>query len=199
MPRLTFSFFIVISLVLLVSCANKIQEKKDFTGLSGKINPQAEILYSQARLLWKKERTTSSVGSEICSNPQKAVELLNKAIILEPLYADALLKRGIAKSDLNKFAEAFDDITLAIRINPIAENYAARGLVSLKAGETHVARKDILYSLELNDTQAQAWNYLAMSEIAVGNDLEACTHFQKACDNGECSQFERVKKKGICK
>jgi len=57
-----------------------------------------------------------NLGSALvmCSEPEVAVACLNRALALNPNYADAIYNRGTAKYDLGRFAEAEADARLAI-------------------------------------------------------------------------------------
>ena len=76
------------------------------TGVSGKHDPQAEQLFAKAHVLWK---------GETCTDPEKALEYLDEALKIEPDYPQALIRRGLALSQLGYADDAFDDLTKAIR------------------------------------------------------------------------------------
>ena len=103
------------------------------TGVSGKHDPQAEQLFAKAHVLWK---------GETCTDPEKALEYLDEALKIEPDYPQALIRRGLALSQLGYADDAFDDLTKAIRIEPSAEAYLSRGICLLQQGNTAGARKD---------------------------------------------------------
>ena len=159
-------------------------------GLSGKINPEAESAFVQAHVLWR--------NSDICSDPAQAVSLLDKAIRLEPNYADAYLRRGLAKSDLRDWDGAFDDLSRAIRLKPTAEAYAFRGLISMRGGNALGARKDFDRSLQINSKQYRAWNYRAAINLLERDNEAACRDFRKGCDNGDCVGYESAVAHGEC-
>lgn len=160
-------------------------------GLSGKINTEAETAYARARVLWK--------DGEICTDPKLAVELLDKAITLEPKYAEAYLRRGLAKSDLRDWDGAFDDLSRSIRIKSTAEAYAYRGLISMRGGNSIGARKDLGRSIEMNPGQHRAWNFRGALSLLEGDQVAACKDFDKGCSNGDCIGYESAVKSGACK
>ena len=96
------------------------------TGVSGKHDPQAEQLFAKAHILWK---------GETCTDPEKALEYLDEALKIEPDYPQALIRRGLALSQLGYADDAFDDLTKAIRIEPSAEAYLSRGICLFQQGE----------------------------------------------------------------
>lgn len=160
-------------------------------GLSGKINTEAETAYARARVLWK--------DGEICTDPKLAVELLDKAIALEPNYAEAYQRRGLAKSDLRDWDGAFDDLSRSIRLKPTAEAYAYRGLISMRGGNGIGARKDFGRSIEINSGQHRAWNFRAALNLLEGDQSAACKDFAKGCSNGDCIGYESAVNNGVCK
>lgn len=164
---------------------------KNPMGFSGNHNPEAEKLYTLARILWK--------DSDNCSDPDLAISYLNKAIAIEPDYADAYLRRGMAKSDITSWDSAFDDLTKAIRLNPTPSNYAYRGLISMRMGNALGAKKDFDRSLSLDSKQHRAWNYRAALSLLKEDYEAACKDFAKGCSNGDCTGMTSAKEHGYCK
>lgn len=171
--------------------------KENLAGLSGKLNPEAEIAYAKARVLWK--QTLSSVSAvELCADPEKAVALLDKAIALEPGYAEALARRGLAKSELGEREEAFDDLTAAIRARPSAEAYAYRALVSIRANQLRAARRDLEYSLKKDPNQHLAKNFSGVLALTLDDTLQACSRFKEGCSSGDCSFIDAARTDKLC-
>ena len=181
--------FFLVSLFL-VSCGGKAPAPHNPMGLSGKRVPEAEAAFARAHVLWD--------SRDVCSDPAQALVLLDKALSLEPHYAEALLRRGLAKSDLKDWDGAFDDVSKAIRLSPSAESYAFRGLVSMQGGNYLGARKDFDRSLELTRRQHRAWNFRAALNRLEGRLTEACDDFAKGCDYGDCVGLESSIKAGEC-
>ncbi len=167
-------------------------------GLSGQLTPEAERAYSQARVLWRENLVLRAKDGEVCRNPQKAVELLSRSITLEPEYSPAYVRRAMAYSDLGKFDAAFTDASKAIQLAPTAEHYAVRAAVSLKAGKTETARRDIKRALNADDTKYVVWNTKALVEFADNNTEEACESLAKACSLGDCSRRNAARTEGLC-
>jgi tetratricopeptide (TPR) repeat protein len=175
----------------LAACAGKEPAPSpDARGLPGKRSEEAELLFVKAHALWK---------DDVCAEPQEAVRTLTEAIAKEPEFAPAWAYRGLAYSELGKREEAFDDLTKAIRLDPRAEHYATRGLVSLRAGGLSAARRDLDYSLKKDQKQHRAWNILGETALRAGNAEEACRHYAKGCSNGNCEPLQRARKEGQCK
>lgn len=166
-------------------------------GLSGKYAPEAEMAFSQARVLWKRSSGLSTLG-EACSDPEKAISLLNKAISIEPRYGEAYVRRGMAFSEQGNDEKAFEDITAGIRYAPTAEAYAHRGLVLIRSGALNAARKDLEYSLQKAPSQYLAHNYMGVLALSEDNAKAACESFKEGCSKGDCSFLESARKKKIC-
>ena len=162
----------------------------DAKGLPGKYSEEAELLFAKAHVLWK---------GDSCAEPQEAVQMLSGVIAKEPNFAAAWAYRGLAYSELGKREEAFEDLTKAIRLDPKAEYYADRGLVSLRAGVFSAARRDLDYSLKKDQKQHRAWNILGEAALREGNAEQACTYYAKGCSNGNCEPLRRARKEGQCK
>lgn len=188
--------------LLLCSCAGKEEPKlpteEEQRGLSGKLVPDAEMAFGKARVLWRRA-PTSATKAEVCTDPEKAVELLNQSIELEPSYADAYVYRGLAKSDLGMREEAFDDLTQAILLAPKPSTYAYRALVSIRGASPKAAKRDLDYSLELQPGQFLAHNYMGVLALSLGEQAAACDSFDKGCSNGDCSFIEAARKEGLCR
>jgi tetratricopeptide (TPR) repeat protein len=74
-----------------------------------KINEKPEDLINEANLLWDGKQYT---------NPKKAIEYLDKAIKLQPNFAETYNQRGAAYKNLGQNQLAIDDFTKAIRLQP---------------------------------------------------------------------------------
>lgn len=161
------------------------------TGVTGKVNPQAEQLFAKAHVLWR--------NSEVCSEPEKAIGYLDEALKLEPDYAQALVRRGLALSQLGYADDAFDDLTRAIRLDPSAEAYMYRGLCLFRQGNTVAARKDLDEALRRSPDSFRAWNFHGAVALKEGREQEACADFEKACSYGDCTGIEAARREKLCK
>lgn len=157
----------------------------------GTANQEAQRNFDHARILWKNQ--------DVCSDPAKAIEYLDKAVALDPAYAEAYTRRAMAKSDLDEYEGAFEDATKAVRLAPTAQAYAYRGLIFMRSNNFRGARKDYDRSLELNSSQHQAWNFRGALGLLEGDKAGACSDFNKACGNGDCNGLQQARKNGDCK
>ena len=86
----------------------------------------------------------------------RAIELCNEAIRLNPDYAEAYLHRGYAYSRKDCLDSAIVDYTKAIQLNPnYADAYAFRGYVYRKKGDHDRAIPELETALRIgtrNDT-----------------------------------------------
>ena len=192
-----FKLTILCLLVLLFSGCALIEPEKEApkpanpTGVTGKVNPQAEQLFAKAHVLWR--------NSEVCSEPEKAIGYLDEALKLEPNYAQALVRRGLALSQLGYADDAFDDLTRAIRLEPSAEAYMYRGLCLFRQGNTIAARKDLDEALRRTPDSSRAWNFHGAVALKEGKEQEACADFEKACSYGDCTGIEAARREKLCK
>lgn len=163
----------------------------------GRYKAEAEQEFDRARVLWRQQHFGLG-NAELCSDPQKAVTLLDKVIELEPSYAEAFVRRGLAQSELGRREEAFDDLSAAIRLEPKPEYYAYRALVSMRGGSAKAAVRDIDYSLQKQPKQSRAHNFRGVLALSGDDRAGACAAFAKGCANGDCSFWETAKKEKIC-
>jgi tetratricopeptide (TPR) repeat protein len=85
----------------------------------------------------------------------KALFYLEKAIDLEEFNEEALRYRGEIKYNNDDYNGAVTDYSKAIKINPNASNYFARGLAFYYLKEFNDALKDINKAIELNPNNGQ--------------------------------------------
>lgn len=161
--------------------------------LPGKQPAEAELAYNKARALWQR-----SSSGEVCSDPEQAVALLDKAIKTAPNYGEAYIRRGLAKSEMGEPEDAFEDATKGIRLTPSAEAYALRGLVLLRGRQPRAARRDLEYSLSKAPSQHLAHNLMGVLALSEENTQEACKSFKAGCSNGDCFFLDVAKKEKIC-
>lgn len=94
------------------------------------------------------------------------------ALHYDPQHAGAYLQRGIARSNLNKLNEAFEDYSIAIRLLPhLAMSYMHRGLLQHQRGQLTAAVTDLDKAVESlkaepNQMEAQDRNVILSSFYA---------------------------------
>lgn len=191
MARLTTIIFLCVALLCTGCASGDIVKPYNPMGFSGKISQEAEKHFAMARILWRQN------ASE-CSDVEKALEHLDKAIEVQDDYAEAYFWRAKALDQAGYGEDAFDDLSKSIRLNPVPEAYAFRGAVSVRLGNLLGARKDIEYALSLRSNLPLAIESQGLLEQALGNQAKACEYFQDACDDGLCFELERAQTKGLC-
>ena len=164
---------------------------------ASELAPEAKLAFDKARALWGQDSGSVS-ALEVCSDPEQAVSLLDKVISCEPDYAEAYVRRGLAKSELRLKEEAFDDVSKGIRLHPTPDAYAYRALVSLRAGQVRAAQKDLEYSLSKEQKQHLAKNISGLLLLTLSNKAEACARFREGCSAGDCSFLEAAKADKTC-
>ena len=84
-----------------------------------------------------------------------AIQDYNKAIELNPNYADAYYSRGNAKGKLQDYRGAIQDFNKAIELNPkLAEAYNNRGLTKIISGQKDSGCLDLSKAGELGYVEA---------------------------------------------
>lgn len=188
-----YTVLLVALLMLSAGCAgNDAVKLHDPMGFSGKVAQEAEKHFAMARILWRQN------ASE-CSDVEKALEHLDKAIEAQDDYAEAYFWRAKALAQAGYGEDAFDDLSRSIRLNPVAESYALRGAVSVRLGNLLGARKDIEYALSLKRNLPIGIEARGLLEQALGNQRAACSYFLDACDYGLCFELQKAQVRGMCK
>ena len=87
-----------------------------------------------------------------------AISDYNKAIEINPRYADAFINRGIAKRKLEDYYGAISDYNRAIEINPsYRKAYRSRGIVKEILGNLQGACADWREASYLGDQDSAKW------------------------------------------
>lgn len=83
--------------------------------------------------------------------PSEAIPLLDKAIELNPKFAEAYTNRGAAYAQLGEYTKVVSSHTKAIEVDPkYAKAYYKRGLTYALLGKYKEAKKDLLTSVKLD-------------------------------------------------
>lgn len=164
---------------------------RDLSGLAGKTDPAAEMLFAKAHVLWR--------GTDDCSDPRKAVEYLDQTLHIDPDFTEALMWRGMALSQMGEWDAALDDLTAVVRAAPSAEAYARRGLAFFRTGNFMGSRMDLDRSIKLDASQHRAWNFRGALNLHENNTDAACADFSRGCRNGDCTGLESARELNMCK
>jgi tetratricopeptide (TPR) repeat protein len=127
MRKIIVSLFLV--LIFLCSCS--------------KMNEEAVVCFNKANALWDGQKYT---------DPKKAIEYLNKAIKLQPDYAQAYYNRGNAYYGLGLYQRAIKDYAEAIRLKPNdIDAYYNRGNTYFYLGNNKLGCNDAQKACALGD------------------------------------------------
>ena len=146
---------------------------------------------SQAVALWKNGKYT---------NPQKAVNLLDKAIKQNPKFVQAYNNRGNAYRDLKQHQKALNDYDKAISLSPeFVKAYSNRGNIYYDQKKYQMAIKDYNKTISLNPSYRMAYLNRGLAYHQLKKNNLACTDLKKACQLGDCDGINWAKQRGICK
>jgi len=131
---------------------------------------------------------------------EQAISEYIKAIEINPNYADAYNNRGVSYYNQGKYEQAISDYTRAIKLNPkYADAYNNRGIVYYDQGQHNQAIKDYSKAIEVNKSYAKAYHNRGLVYMVVLKDKEkGCADWKKACELGECYNYNVAKDKGFC-
>jgi len=173
-----------------------------------------DTLYSQAELGLKtindisKKKIMRETGIHIFKGVnydeqgkyEQAISEYIKAIKINPNYADAYNNRGVSYYNQGKYEQAINDYTRAIELNPkYADAYNNRGIVYYDQGQHNQAISDYSKAIDVNKSYAKAYHNRGLVYMVVLKDKEkGCADWQKACELGECYNYNIAKEKGFC-
>ncbi|MEW6673939.1 MAG: tetratricopeptide repeat protein [Thermodesulfobacteriota bacterium] len=117
------------------------------------------------------------------TDPDKAIEYLNEAIILDPKYARAYMNRGSAWNGKGDYDRAISDFNKAIELDPkLAHAYNNRGTTWYKKGNRDQAILDYTKAIELNPTYGNAYYNRGRCWYYKGDYVQAISDFNKAIE-----------------
>jgi Flp pilus assembly protein TadD len=123
-------------------------------------------------------------------NFKEAINAYNRAIELNPQYAEANIGRGLAYEDLGNFQQAINDFSKAIELKPrSAEAYYRRGAAYYrlvvyggaddKSGNFQRAINDLSKTIELEPRNIEAYSGRGLAYDKLGNYQQAVNDFTK--------------------
>lgn len=155
------------------------------------INPNdAEAYYKRGSAYMNKEFFDRAIYSNKEGSPiivrssiqfDRAISDFNKALEINPRYAEVYLNRGAAYAAKGFYDQAISDYNKALQINPRDNNaYCNRGLAHREKGEFDQAISDFNKALEINPMDA--WAYYDKGGVCetIGRVREAVEAY-KAC------------------
>jgi len=110
-----------------------------------------------------------------------AIKDCNKALQLDPDFAEAYSRRGTAKHDLGDKQGVIADYDKALQLNPnYAHAYNNRGVAKSALGDKQGAIADYDKALQLNPNYADAYYNRGVAKSALGDKQGAIVDYDKA-------------------
>jgi tetratricopeptide (TPR) repeat protein len=129
----------------------------------------------------------------------QAMADLDKVLESNPRLAAAYYLRGILYQRKNEHIRAISNFDKAIELNPrFAEAYNNRGIVYESESQYDRALSDYSEAIKLNPRFASAYANRATIMRKLGNMKMACWDWKVLCEQGDCSYYEKAKRKGDC-
>jgi len=130
---------------------------------------------------------------------QRAINDFDEAISIEPNDAKAYTERGLTYGIMGQAKRAIKDLDEAIRLDPDdAYAYSNRGLAYAILGQDQLAIRDYNEAIRLKPEIAEAYINRGLAYIRSGNSREGCLSLLKACEFGNCKDYERMRQNGTC-
>ena len=112
---------------------------------------------------------------------EKAIEACDKALELNPQFAEANALRGAAKHILGDLVDAIADFDKALELAPNDMRvYRNRGIAKRLSGDHQGAIADFDNAIELAPEYARAYRHRGRAKRALGNEMGAQADFAKA-------------------
>ena len=157
--------------------------KKQLAGAKGeKEKKQVEAkITDEERLLQAIEWFEKGYEYGINGEYDREIEDYNKAIALDPNYAQAYSNRGVAYYNKRQYDRGIEDLNKAIAINPnYAEAYNNRGIVYNNKGQYDRAIEDYNKAIALDPNYAKAYNNRGFAYANKGQYDRAIEDYNKA-------------------
>tara|TARA_B100000700_G_scaffold314504_1_gene401179 strand:+ start:872 stop:1450 length:579 start_codon:yes stop_codon:yes gene_type:complete len=124
-----------------------------------------------------------------------AISDYNKAIEINPRYADAYYNRGLAKRKSGDNYGAISDYSKAIEITPMNESaYYNRGNVKGRdLKDYYGAISDFSKVIEINPRNANAYGNRGLAKKFIGDMEGACSDWRKSASMGKANAAQWVR------
>ena len=119
-------------------------------------------------------------------NYQEAIQLLNKALSINPKYWDAYHARGFSYENLEDYQSAINDYNRALEINPnSAKTYSNRGNLYKELNNYQSAMEDYNQALRIDPNYLNAYHNR-------GNLYQSLKNYPQAIDNYSGNRMSEV-------
>ncbi len=156
--------------------------KKDLESVKAN-NVQQRDYNSAINVLSASDWLYSGIVYGVLGNMQQAINDLNKAIELNPQFAEAYYNRGIAYGNLGNNRKAIKDFDKAIEMkSQYARAYFYRGIAYLVLENSKEALSNFSTVIQLNPQNAEAYFNRGFCWLALKNTPAAIKDFDKAIE-----------------
>jgi tetratricopeptide (TPR) repeat protein len=116
-------------------------------------------------------------------DPRQAISDYDRAIEINPEYADAYNNRGVAYGELGDHRQEISDYDMAIKIDPeLALAYINRGVAYRELGNQRQAILDFDKAIEIDFENADAYKGRGFAYGKLGNHGQAISDFDRAIE-----------------
>jgi tetratricopeptide (TPR) repeat protein len=128
---------------------------------------------------------------------EEAIGALDRALVIDPSFAQAYRKRGLARRRLGDLTGAVEDYSEAIRRDPRdPQAYSLRGVVLRKLGDVQAALSDYDEAIRLRPSYAEAHRNRAYARVLL-RDLDGAMEDYDAAIRLDPSQAESFLQRGL--
>jgi len=113
-------------------------------------------------------------------NYNEAISVFNQLLSKEAYYANAYTLRAMSYANLENYKQASKDYTVAVFIDPSADNYYNRGVFLLGINYYQKAKNDFTTAIRLNRNNGYAYFYRGTTHVLLGKYKNAISDFEKA-------------------
>lgn len=126
-----------------------------------------------------------------------ALSEYNKAVEIQPDFAEAYYHRGRAYTELNDYPSAIREYTKTIELNPNHEKaYINRGFIYNETKEYSKAINDFEHGVAINPNSVIGYYNMGIAYYSLGNKQKTAESFQMAARLGDTDSQDWLKSNG---